>query len=106
LIDLCVLAADCDNDHHLVVPKVRERMMLSKQRMHRYLNERFSPEKLTEVQGKKQYCDEISTKSAALENLDNEVDIIRNSAWEPIRENITTSYKESLGYYELKEHKP
>jgi hypothetical protein len=29
-----------------------------------------------------------------------------NSAWETIGENITMSAKESLGYYELKKHKP
>jgi hypothetical protein len=29
-----------------------------------------------------------------------------NSAWETIRENIKTSAKESLGYFELKKHKP
>jgi hypothetical protein len=38
------------------------------------------------------------------ENLDAEVDI--NSAWETIRENIKTSAKERLGYYELKKHMP
>jgi hypothetical protein len=32
------------------------------------------------------------------------VDICR--AWETIRENIKISAKESLGYYELKKHKP
>jgi hypothetical protein len=31
--------------------------------------------KLNEVQGKKQYCDKISTRFIALENLDAEVDI-------------------------------
>jgi hypothetical protein len=39
-----------------------------------------------------------------LENLDTEVDV--NKAWETIRENIKISAKESLGYYELKKHKP
>jgi hypothetical protein len=39
-----------------------------------------------------------------LEDLDAEVEI--NSAWETIRENITISAKESLGYFELKKHKP
>jgi hypothetical protein len=39
-----------------------------------------------------------------LENLDAEVDI--NRAWETIRENISMSAKESLGYNELKKHKP
>jgi hypothetical protein len=36
--------------------------------------------------------------------LDDEVKI--NSAWETIRENIEISAKESLGYFELKKHKP
>jgi hypothetical protein len=39
-----------------------------------------------------------------LENLDAQVDI--NRAWETIREHIKISAKESLGYYELKKHKP
>jgi hypothetical protein len=39
-----------------------------------------------------------------LEDLDAEVEI--NSACETIRENIRISAKVSLGYYELKEHKP
>jgi hypothetical protein len=39
-----------------------------------------------------------------LENLDAEVD--SNSAWEIIRENIKISAKESVGYSELKKHKP
>jgi hypothetical protein len=32
--------------------------------------------------------------------------ILRNRAWETIRQNIKTSAKESLGYYEFKKHKP
>jgi hypothetical protein len=39
-----------------------------------------------------------------LEHLDTEEDINRVS--ETIRENIRVSAKESLGYYELKKHKP
>jgi hypothetical protein len=39
-----------------------------------------------------------------LEDLDAEVEI--NSAWETIRENIKMSAKESIGYFELKKHKP
>jgi hypothetical protein len=39
-----------------------------------------------------------------LENLETEVDV--NKAWETIRENIKMSAQESLGYYELKRHKP
>jgi uncharacterized protein YaaR (DUF327 family) len=39
-----------------------------------------------------------------LEDLNSEVDI--NYVWETIRENIKISARESLGYYELKKHKP
>jgi len=39
-----------------------------------------------------------------LENLSGGEDIYR--AWENIKENIKTSDKESLGLYELKQHKP
>jgi hypothetical protein len=39
-----------------------------------------------------------------LEDLEAEVEI--NNAWETIRENIKISAKESLGYFELKKHKP
>jgi hypothetical protein len=61
--------------------------------------ERFNLKKLNEVEGK-----EISNRFTALENLDTEVEI--NKAWETIRENIKISARESLGYYELKTHKP
>jgi hypothetical protein len=39
-----------------------------------------------------------------LEDLGAEADM--NSAWETIRGNIRILAKESLGYYELKKHKP
>jgi hypothetical protein len=39
-----------------------------------------------------------------LENLNAKVNI--NRAWETIKENIKISAKKSLGYYELKKHKP
>jgi hypothetical protein len=39
-----------------------------------------------------------------LQDLDVEVDI--NGAWKTIRVNIKIPAKESLGYYELKKHKP
>jgi hypothetical protein len=41
---------------------------------------------------------------AALENLNDSKNI--NRAWGSISENIKTSAKESLGLYELKQHKP
>jgi hypothetical protein len=39
-----------------------------------------------------------------LENCDDNVDM--NTAWKNIRENMKTSAKESLGHYELQQHKP
>jgi hypothetical protein len=55
--------------------------------------ERFNPKNLTKVEGKEQYCVEVSNRFAALEVLDAEVEI--NSAWETIRENINISAIES-----------
>jgi hypothetical protein len=65
--------------------------------------ERFSLKKLNGVEGKEQHHVEVSNRFAALEYLDKEVEI--NSAWEMIRDNITISAKESLGYFELKKQK-
>jgi hypothetical protein len=90
------------DDHYLVVTKVRERLAVSKQTTHRFHTEKFNPQKLNEIDGKEQYRVGISGKFADLENLDAEVDI--NKTWETIRENVNISAKESLGYYELKEH--
>jgi hypothetical protein len=47
--------------------------------------EGFNLKKLNEVEGKEQFCAEVSNRFAALEELDAEVEI--NSAWETIREN-------------------
>jgi hypothetical protein len=47
---------------------------------------------------------EVSNRFAALEDFITEVEI--NSTWKMIRENMKISAKESLGYYELKKHKP
>jgi hypothetical protein len=66
--------------------------------------ERFNIKKLNDVEGKEQFCLEVSNRFAALEDLGAEVEI--NSAWETIRDNIKISVKESLGYFELKKHKP
>jgi hypothetical protein len=66
--------------------------------------ERINLKKLKEVEDKEQFCVEVSNRFAVLEDLDTEVEI--NSAWETIRENITISTKESLGYFKLKKHKP
>jgi lipoate-protein ligase A len=65
---------------------------------------RFNLKKLNEVEVKEKYCVDFSNGVAALENLDAEVEI--NTIRETIRENIKIAAKESLGYYELKKHKP
>jgi hypothetical protein len=86
-----------------VVAKVRERLAVSKQTMHKFYMERLDLKKLNEVEGKEQYRVKISNRFAALVNLDAETDI--NRAWETIRENIKIYAKESLGYSELKKSK-
>jgi hypothetical protein len=70
-------AGDCVIDHYLVVAKVRRRLAVSKQTTHRVHLERFHPNKIKEVEGREQYCVEISNRFAALENLDTEMDIIK-----------------------------
>jgi hypothetical protein len=47
------------------VAKVRESMAVSKQTAHRVHRERFNHKKLNEVEGKEQYCVEISNRFAA-----------------------------------------
>jgi hypothetical protein len=61
--------ADWDTDHYLVVAKVRERLAVNKQTMHRLYMERFNLKKLNEVESKEQYRVEISNRFTALENL-------------------------------------
>jgi hypothetical protein len=56
---------------------------VKKQRLQRYLIERFNLKKLNEVEGKEKYRVEFSNKFAALENLD--ADLNNNSAWETER---------------------
>jgi hypothetical protein len=65
---------------------------------------RFNPKKLNEVESKEKYRVEVLNRFAVLEVLVAEVEI--NSVREMIRENIKISAKESLGYFELKKHKP
>jgi hypothetical protein len=65
------------------VVTVRERLAANKQGPHRFHMEKFNLKKLNDVEGKEQYHTEFSNRFAALEGLDDEVDI--NSAWETIR---------------------
>jgi hypothetical protein len=54
------------------------------------------------MEGKEKYRVEVSNRFASLEDLDAQVEVV----WETVRENIKMSANESLGYYELKQHKP
>jgi hypothetical protein len=60
--------------------------------------------KLNGVEGKGKYRAEVSNKFEAMEDLDSEVEIY--TVWETVRENIKMSAKETVGYYEVKQHKP
>jgi len=95
--------ADCDTDHYLVISKVRERLAVGEQATQRFDRQRFNLRKLNELEVKKQYQIEITNRFAALENLNDDEDIIRT--WENIKETSKTSVKESLGLHELKQHK-
>jgi hypothetical protein len=91
-------------DRYLVVAKIRERPAVNKQGSHKFQMERFNLKKLNEVEGKEKYRADVSNRFATLEDLHAEVEI--NTIWKTITENIKISAKESLGYYELKQHKP
>ena len=54
--------ADCDNDHYLVVAKVRERLAVRKQAAQKFDGRRFNLRKLNDLEVRKQYQIEI-TKS-------------------------------------------
>ncbi|PNF36446.1 hypothetical protein B7P43_G15867 [Cryptotermes secundus] len=97
-------AADYDIDYYLVVAKVRKRLAVNKQMMHRVHMQRFNLKKLNEADSKEQYCVEISKRFVALENIDTEVGV--NKVWDSTRKNIKISTKDSLGYYEMNTHKP
>jgi hypothetical protein len=58
-----------------MVAKIRERIAVNKQRSHKFNMERFSPNKLNEIEGKEKYRVEVSNGFAALEDLDAEVEI-------------------------------
>jgi hypothetical protein len=88
----------------LVAAKLRERLLVSKRVAEKLDMQRFDLRKLNDEEVKEQYQVKITNRFAALENFDDNVDMSR--AWENIRENIKTSAKESLGHYELQQHKP
>jgi hypothetical protein len=66
-----------DTDHYLEVAKVMESLAVSKQTILRVHMQRFNLKKVNEIEGEEPYHVEISNRFAALENLENEVDIDR-----------------------------
>ena len=96
--------AECDTDHYLVIAKFRERLAVGKQTEQRLDRHRFNLSELNELEVRKQYQIEITSRLAALENLNEDEDV--NRIWENIKHNIQTSAKESLGMHEWKQHKP
>jgi hypothetical protein len=87
-----------------VVTKLRETLSVSKLAAQKFNVERFILKKL-DVEVKDEYQVKISNRCPALENLvDDDVGI--NRTWESIRGNIRASVAESVGYCELKSHKP
>jgi DNA repair ATPase RecN len=87
-----------------VTAKLRERLSVITRVAQKFDMQRFDLRKLNEAEVKKQCQVKITNRFAALENFDDNVDM--NRAWENITENIKTSTKESLGHYELQQHKP
>ena len=72
---------------------------MGKQAAQRFDRQRFNSRKLNEPEVREQYQIEITNSFAALENLNNDEDVIRT--WENIKENIQTSSKESLGLHKV-----
>jgi len=73
-------------------------LAVNKQAVQKYDGKRFNLRRLNELEVRKQYQIEITSRFAALENLSVCEDI--NRAWENIKESIKTSAKESLVLHE------
>jgi len=87
-----------------VIAKVRERLAVGKQTAQMFDRQRFNLRKLNGPEVREQYQIEITNRSAALGNSDDDEDV--NRTWENIKENIQTSAKERLGLDEFKQNKP
>ena len=82
----------------MVVAEVKERLAGNMQEAQKFDVERFNQRKLNELEVKKQYQNNVSNRSAALENLNGSAalenlndseDVI--GTWENIKDNIKTS---------------
>jgi hypothetical protein len=96
--------ADCDTDHYLMAAKLREMLSVSKRVAQKVDMQRGDLRKLNNAEVKEQHQVKIRHRFEALENFHDNVDT--NRAWKNIRENIKASAKESLGHYEVQQHKP
>jgi hypothetical protein len=79
-------------------------MCSNKHAAQRFDGKIFNLRKLNKLEVRKQYQLDNTSRFAAVKNLSDGGDV--NRAWENIKENIKTSFKESLGLYELEQHKP
>jgi phosphoglycolate phosphatase-like HAD superfamily hydrolase len=69
--------------------------------------EKFNHKRTNQVEVKQQYQVKISNSFAALgDDDDDDDDVDINRVRESIRQNTKPSATDSLGYYELKQHKP
>jgi hypothetical protein len=87
-----------------VAAKLREKLSVSKRVAQKFDMQRFDLRKLNDAEVKEKYQVKIINRFAGLANFDDNVDMKR--AWIHVRENIKTSAKESLGHYQLQQHKP
>jgi hypothetical protein len=65
-------AADCDSDRYLEVAEVRDKLAVNKRRSYGFHMDRFNLKKLSEVESEEHYHVEVSSRFAALEDLDAE----------------------------------
>ena len=82
----------------------RKSLAVNKQTAQKFDVERFNLRKIRDLEFRTQYEMKFSNRFLVLENLNDSGDI--NLAWKNIQQNIQTSAKDSLGIYELKQHKP
>jgi glutamate synthase domain-containing protein 3 len=87
-----------------VVAKVRERLAISKQEVHKFGTENFNLRVLNDLKVRKQYQIKNSNRFAALENLSDREGI--NRASDNNKQNIKIIATGSLGLYELRQHNP
>ena len=97
---------DCDNDHYLIIAKLRERLSVAKRVDQIVDKDRFDVTKLKDEEIKLVYQVQISNRFDALRTSENAGEVDINDTWENIRNNIKVATGESIGYYQVKKKKP